>query len=287
MAKYIAHSSIDERGKAQGGVSGDQTAKEVCITTWYNSSWSHVLRLKDERVRKQFGNNMIDLANNNKVGYDQYQRNTLLPQAEKVNFDFSKINVACECDCTSAVTICILGAIYTVLGESAYKSAHSILVAGANCAYTGNIVSRLTNANLVDIFTTNDYTRSTDRAIFGDIYLKSSHIVCYIDDGKKVGVSANATVTPTPTVNKNTTKVASAKHFDKSIAGTYTATADLNLRTDAGTNNTSLVVMPKGTRVNNYGYYSRDSKGVKWYYIQAIVNGVQYTGFSSSQYLKK
>ena len=286
MAKYIAHSSIDENGKAYNGKAGDQTNKEVCITTWYKSSWSSVLRLKDERVRKQFANNMIDLANNNNVGYDQYQRNTLLVQAEKVKFDFSKINVACECDCTSAITICVLGAVYTVLGESAYNSAKAILTAGSNCAYTGNIVSRMTNAGLITTYTSKDYTGSTDKAIFGDIYLKSSHIVCYIDDGKKVGVSSTVTPTTTkPTVD--TTKVASAKHYDKSIAGAYKTTADLHLRADAGINTKSLVILPKGTTVNNYGYYSKAPDGVKWYYIQATVKNVKYTGFSSSRYLKK
>ena len=292
MAKYIAHSSIDENGKIQGGKPGDQTGKEVCIRTWYASSWSSVLRLKDEKLRKQFANNMIDLANNKNVGYDQSQRNTLLTQAEKVKFDFTKVTTACECDCSSAITICILGAIYTILGESAYKSAKSILVAGSNCAYTGNIVSRLSNAGLITTYTSKDYTNSTDKAIFGDIYLKSSHIVCYIDEGKKVSVSTNTTTTPTPKPSTtqpstNTTKVASADHYDKSIAGTYKTTADLNLRTDAGTNNKSLVIIPKGTTVSNYGYYSKDSKGVKWYYIQVTVNKVKYTGFSSSQYLKK
>ena len=107
MTKYIAHSSINENGKVSGGNAGDQTAKEVCIRTWYNKPWSHVLRLKDEKLRKQVGNNMIDICKNDKIGYCQTHRNSLLTQAIKTNFDFTKISTACECDCSSAITVAI------------------------------------------------------------------------------------------------------------------------------------------------------------------------------------
>ena len=41
-----------------------------------------------------------------------------------------------------------------------------------------------------------------------------------------------------------------------------------------------------GTTVRNYGYYNTVG-GVKWLYIQVTLGGTTYTGFSSSQYLKK
>ena len=104
QTKYIAHASIDENGKISVGSAGDQTSKEVCIRSWYNKPWQYVLRIKDSKVRKQFANNMIDLAKANYAGYDQSQRNTLLAQAKKVDFDFTKITTKCECDCSSAVT---------------------------------------------------------------------------------------------------------------------------------------------------------------------------------------
>ena len=49
-----------------------------------------------------------------------------------------------------------------------------------------------------------------------------------------------------------------ATGFDKSLAGTYTVTAasGLNVRNAAGTNNKVLVAIPKGTKVQNYGYYT-------------------------------
>lgn len=189
MAKYIAHSSIDERGKIAGGVAGDQTGKEICIRTMYFKSWHYVLRIATEAVRKQFANNMIDIAKNNNVGYDQSGRNTLLTQAIKVNFDFTKIVVKCECDCSSMVTIALLGAIYTVLGEAAYKQAYAILVVNGNCATTSTLRSRMRKLTMISVvvYSTKDYTDSTSKAVFGDIYIREgSHVVAYIDDGNKV-----------------------------------------------------------------------------------------------------
>ena len=136
MAKLIVHSSIDERGKAHGGVAGDQTGREVCIANWWDMVANRVLRIENVAVRNQFVKNMIDIANNNNVGYDQYQRNTLLIEAIKVNFDFTKITVPCESDCSSMVTIALLGAIYTVLGKDAYLKAYSVLVVDGNSATT-------------------------------------------------------------------------------------------------------------------------------------------------------
>lgn len=85
---------------------------------------------------------------------------------------------------------------------------------------------------------------------------------------------------------KEITAAGTADKIDRKLAGTYTATGNVHLRSDAGVTKKSLCVIPKGTRVKNYGYYST-SNGVKWLYIQVTIDGVLYTGFSSSRYLKK
>lgn len=77
-----------------------------------------------------------------------------------------------------------------------------------------------------------------------------------------------------------------ARGYDAAIAGTYITTADLYCRNDAGTNKKALCLIPAGTAVRCYGYYNV-SGDAKWLYIQFTMNGVQYTGFSHSGYLKK
>lgn len=79
-----------------------------------------------------------------------------------------------------------------------------------------------------------------------------------------------------------------AKGFDKKLDGTYTVTAKsgLHIRNVAGSKTGSMVVLPYGTKVKNYGYYT-EVKGVAWLYIQVIYQDVKYTGFSSGAYLSK
>lgn len=88
------------------------------------------------------------------------------------------------------------------------------------------------------------------------------------------------------TVTKKVTATCYAAKKDTSLSGTYVTTANLYCRNDAGTNKKALCLIPKGTEVKNYGFYSTAS-GVKWLYIQFTMDGVQYTGFSSIEYLKK
>lgn len=87
-------------------------------------------------------------------------------------------------------------------------------------------------------------------------------------------------------VSKKVSATCSAKNFNKYYDGVYTTTDDLYCRNDAGTNKKALCLIPKGTKVNCYGYYNV-ANGVHWLYVQFTMDGVQYTGFSSSKYLKR
>ncbi len=87
-------------------------------------------------------------------------------------------------------------------------------------------------------------------------------------------------------IARKVTATCYARGFDKASAGEYVTTADLYCRNDAGKNKKALCLIPAGTKVQCYGYYNM-SGGVKWLYIQFTMNGTQYTGFSSGEYLKK
>lgn len=76
--------------------------------------------------------------------------------------------------------------------------------------------------------------------------------------------------------------VESAASFDKNISGNYVTTSDLNIRSGAGTSKKILDVLPKGTAVKNYGYYTAVS-GTKW----LLVKYGDITGFCSEKYLSK
>jgi N-acetylmuramoyl-L-alanine amidase CwlA len=76
-------------------------------------------------------------------------------------------------------------------------------------------------------------------------------------------------------------KVEYSKAFDKKLSKTYYTTANLNLRCGAGTSKKVITVIPKGSKVTCYGYYT-PVVGVKWL---LVAYGNQ-TGFASSKYLR-
>lgn len=91
-----------------------------------------------------------------------------------------------------------------------------------------------------------------------------------------------------PNQSRALTKIvaaATAKSKNVNYARSYITTANLYCRDDAGTNKKALCKIPAGTKVNCYGYYTLFN-GTTWLYIQAVVNGVEYTGFSSKDYLR-
>lgn len=108
---------------------------------------------------------------------------------------------------------------------------------------------------------------------------------------KRKDTAASAPTTPKEQTSKKTATYGATAGPDKSVAGSYKVTADsLNIRNRAGTDTakgcTILGAIPKGTKVQNYGYYSI-IRGVKWLYIQVTYEGVTYTGHCSGEYLKK
>ncbi len=105
------------------------------------------------------------------------------------------------------------------------------------------------------------------------------------------GTASAAPAAPAQTAKPTVTEkkaAEAARSLDKTLAGTYAvnAASGLHIRSGAGTSKASLAVLPNGTKVRNYGYYTL-SGGVKWLYVQVTYNGVTYTGFMSSQYLRK
>ena len=143
-----------------------------------------------------------------------------------------------------------------------------------------------------DILTDSKYCTSDKYLKRGDALVRESgHTAMALGNGDLAGGSttqsagaASATTTATSVTETKATEPAYA--FDKTLAGTYTVTVGcgLHIRNGAGTGNASLAVLPKGTKVQNYGYYT-EVGGVKWLYVTCTNSGVKYTGFCSAEYL--
>ena len=108
MAVIIGSARIDENGRIKGGKAGDQTGKEVATETWYldKKGW-RVFRPKSAVVAEMIAWDMQAACDNNLIGYDQSQNQTLWNIACSLSFDCSKVKSPCETDCSQLVRVCI------------------------------------------------------------------------------------------------------------------------------------------------------------------------------------
>ena len=141
---YFAQASIDERGKIAGGEAGNQSGKELNTRAVYSSSsnpWFSVVA-KDPAVLAEINRQAKAAVANPWIGYDQWQRNTMLIQARTVDWDISKITTSCETDCSAKGATEAICALYRILGKEAGDKAYNILYAGNNLPATGNFKSK-------------------------------------------------------------------------------------------------------------------------------------------------
>lgn len=255
---YIGHASIDENGKASGGIVGDQTGKEVCVRTWYNKPWNTVIRPKDPAKAEKIAKAMEQACANNNIGYDQSNRLSLYEQAKAVNWDLSRVGL-CETDCSALVAVC--------------------------CNAAGIAVSKsmTTRDELNILVKTNEFTMGTDPMFIktsanlkrGDILLGTGHTAVVLGNG--------INSTPVTNIQSGAQLLEEPTAVNAAAAGWYQTTANLKLRYGAGKDKEEILIMPKGSKVLFYGRYSLDSENKAWMYI--VYNNI--IGFCSIDYLKK
>ena len=219
MAVKIGHASIDENGNVAGGKAGDQTKKEVCTRDWYADSWSVLLRPKKSAIAEKMAKFCEKVCANSRIGYDQYQRNTLRTKAKAAKWDASKISEACETDCSAFMTVCAEAAGLSM--DSAYTSGN------APTTYTMRAKFKATGA--FDVLTDSKYLTSSNYLKRGDILVKESgHTVMVLSDGSKVKSTTHSDTTKTTSQSTTATKetVHTVKKGDtlSAIAGKYGTT---------------------------------------------------------------
>lgn len=172
MAIKIGHASSDEERKAYGGKAGDQTGGEVCIRSWYSSPWNAVLRFKDAAKAEKAAKAMEAACANDNIGYDQYQRNTLLPQAKACNWDVSKITVPCETDCSALVSVC------------AQAAGIDIPYTSGNAPWTGIMAAQFMSTGEFEELREAKYLTTDTHLLRGDILLRTSgHTAMALENG--------------------------------------------------------------------------------------------------------
>ncbi len=171
MAVNIGSARIDENGKAHGGKAGDQTGRELSTQPWYKHAkgWV-VLRPKSLEIAERIARCMEMACANQKIGYDQYQRDTLYNAAKPLGFDVSKIAAACETDCSALVRVCMA---YAGIMVASFRTTTQAAV----MAKTGQF----------DKLTASKYTAQSAYLKRGDVLVTKTqgHTVVVLTDGPK------------------------------------------------------------------------------------------------------
>lgn len=199
MSIYLAQASIDENGRIAGGQAGNQNGKELNTTTFYSSSsrpWLFILRALDSRVRAEVAKQAKAGVANPYIGYDQNERNTLLTAAKKANWQLSNITTPCECDCSSFGAVCIIAAVYNILGTDAGNEVYSSMYAGGNLPATMNMKQKGQNCSkYIQVIT---FTGSGS-LVNGDVLTRDGHTVVVVDGA----VASSSLAAGTTTVASN------------------------------------------------------------------------------------
>ena len=178
MAVRIGHASIDENGKANSGVAGDQNGKEVVIRDWYNKPWNVLLRPVRPELAEESAVACEEACANPNIGYDQYGRNTLYAKAKAVQFDIGAITEPCECDCSSLMHVCAI-------------AGGANMTYGSNGHTTRTMVREFVNSGDYIKLTGSEYLSSSKLLKRGDILVKEgSHTAMVLDNGAETAPAA-------------------------------------------------------------------------------------------------
>ncbi len=166
------------------GRAGDQTGGEYCIRSWSDFGQNVVLWHPSKKVNDLVADLASEAAANDKIGYDQTQRETFWNQLKTVRYRPANIKKACEADCSSSTATIVKAAGY-ILGDVNLKAVP------VSC-WTGNLRSALVKAGYKCSWD-KKYTDSPDYLPRGSINLNESrHVNINVTKGGKHGTGAGS-----------------------------------------------------------------------------------------------
>lgn len=257
MSVLLGAARIDENNDILGKTKGDQTTHEVELHNWYDHEWQYVLRPIKQEIADKTAKIMEAACANNYIGYSQKNRLELYYLAKANGFNLNAIKTPCDCDCSSLIAVCAIGAGVHVSPD----------------LYTGNEMQQFRDSGEYEVITKQEYLRQSCYLKRGDILVTPySHTAMVLTNGSKV---ANGSA------DKNNF-VDPAKSRNNDYAGIYKATTDVYIRRGAGKQFKAVAVLKEGEVCRNYGYFTR-SGSTTWLYIRRM----DIVGYISAKYLTK
>ena len=158
----------------------------------------------------------------------------------------------------------------------------------SGCYHTGLVIAVASDGKMVTTIEGNtSATGTTIEANGGCVAKKVRNVNAYTLFGHPAYNDKTNASDKTSASDKACDKTEAAKHYDRKEASTYyvcTKSDPLMMRTGAGTNRKIIVRVPKGGKVQCYGYYNLDKDGVtKWLYCKYI----NHVGYLCRTYLRR
>ncbi len=230
---YIANSGSDENRRYSGGRAGDQTGQEWILKKWYSRPWTVVLRFPDQAVARTIARLSVEAALNDKIGYDQSQRDTYWRELQKVNYAPSKIVTHCESDCTAGVSANVRAA----------GCLHGIRTLQTLPLCTSrNMREHFVRAGFVAL-TASRYLTGSSHLLPGDILLCEGH-----------HAAANVTCGVAALAEWHPEEVGNIPDIDKIQPPFAQALASVHVRKGPDTSYDSMGTLSPGTRLHWFGY---------------------------------
>lgn len=142
--------------------------------------------------------------------------------------------------------------------------------AASGCYHTGLVIA--VSADKKTVTTIEGNTSATGAGIVangGCVAKKTRSVTAHTLFGHPAYNDGYGSIDKTSDSGKANDKTEAAKHYDRKEAGTYivnTKSDPLMMRTGAGSNRKIITRVPKGGKVQCYGYYNYGDKDVKWLY---------------------
>lgn len=258
MSTLFSGASISETGGINGA-KGDQTGKEVRTTNAYMHSlgW-RVFRHPNSNIAYWIGENARVMAERDFFGYGQADRTSGYIACKNAGWEPKNVNYNCNLDCSELVRTCIACAMEQDIVDFNTASEPSVLL----------------SLGFEEV-----KSWSLDSLCFGDI-------VCTKSKGHtEVVTSKNNSRAEATTPSQNNVAIDSAKSKSNNYNRKFTTTANLNMRTGAGTSKSIITTLPEGTDVKCNGYFTTYNDK-DWLVVVAEVNGKSYTGYCHENYLE-
>ena len=168
----IGHAVMDELGKTIGATPGDQTGKEIAISTWYAKNkagrvWQYYLECTDSAMAERAAQYMEQICADEAFGYSQGKAQRWDGyRAIKANGGVVS-GAHGDFDCSTLVISCYI-------------------LAGLDMApdgYTGNLRAKLLATGIFKSYSDSGHLSTDKLAKRGGIYLRNGHTLMTLEDG--------------------------------------------------------------------------------------------------------